>query len=169
MDKSERKLMLTPCCLDDNAVHHDSLPPLAYDDSQLPNPSVNTSAGQVVLDKQVDCGDQRWDNLWPWTPPWSSTSGPALQMVTPPEAPLIPCGQVQALAPRPAPDTPLLHLAISSGNCETMKMLLVDDDIFIDERDTAGFTALQRAVLLGKSDMVALLLKHGASVTSRNV
>lgn len=66
------------------------------------------------------------------------------------------------------PGTSILHLAVSKGNCEVLKMLLQDDEIYIDEKDNAGFTPLQRAVMMGNADMVAVLLEHGADLVSRD-
>ncbi|KAH9904931.1 hypothetical protein F4778DRAFT_780099 [Xylariomycetidae sp. FL2044] len=75
--------------------------------------------------------------------------------------------QQQQLPPLPAAPTPapLLHLATAGGHVETMKVLLRDADISINERDDAGFTPLQRAVMLGRTQIVSLLLEHGADVS----
>jgi len=56
----------------------------------------------------------------------------------------------------------LLHLAVAGGHASVLKMLLQRCDIPVDARDAAGYTALQRAVFAGRSEMVALLLEHGA-------
>jgi hypothetical protein len=63
-----------------------------------------------------------------------------------------------------APDAgePIIHLAIARGNIDTLRLLLQDCHVSVNVRDRAGYTPLQRAVISGRTDMVALLIKHGA-------
>ncbi|KAF3480035.1 uncharacterized protein GIQ15_07011 [Arthroderma uncinatum] len=58
--------------------------------------------------------------------------------------------------------TSLLHMAVAGNHIETIKVLLQDDRVMIDDEDSDGFTALQRAVMSGKSEIVKLLLEHSA-------
>ena len=69
-----------------------------------------------------------------------------------------------ALGTTEVPTESLLHLSIVGGHPEILKLLLQDVEIFIDEKDSAGFTPLQRAVMAGRADMVAILLENGADV-----
>lgn len=59
-------------------------------------------------------------------------------------------------------DEPLIHIAIARGTINTLKLLLKTYPISVNKRDKAGYTPLQRAVISGKTDMVALLIEHGA-------
>ncbi|KAK6208590.1 hypothetical protein QIS74_12108 [Colletotrichum tabaci] len=81
-----------------------------------------------------------------------------------------PCAsQPSAASPQPLlpkPTVPLLHLSIASGQLDTLRLLLQRQDIAINCRDGSGFTPLQRAVMLGRTDMVALLLEHGADLSN---
>lgn len=61
----------------------------------------------------------------------------------------------------PHEHTNLLHLAVASGNADTLRLVLENIDIATDVRDALGFTALERAVLQGRTDLVAVLLDHG--------
>ena len=45
-------------------------------------------------------------------------------------------------------------------------MLLQADDIDIDLEDSQGYTPLQRAVMAGRADIVAILLEHGADINN---
>ncbi|KAK6086188.1 hypothetical protein SCUP515_00548 [Seiridium cupressi] len=63
---------------------------------------------------------------------------------------------------------PLLHLAIESGHLDTLRLLLQRFDISINAKDSSGYTALQRAVILGRTDMVSILLEHGADISGNN-
>ncbi|KAI0448874.1 hypothetical protein F5B21DRAFT_509718 [Xylaria acuta] len=67
---------------------------------------------------------------------------------------------------KPLPETtaPLLHFAIAGGNVETLRLLLLRHDVNINGKDNSGYTALQRAVMCGRTDMAAMLLERGASV-----
>ncbi|KAF2998033.1 hypothetical protein E8E14_003146 [Neopestalotiopsis sp. 37M] len=60
---------------------------------------------------------------------------------------------------------PLLHLAVESGQLDTLRLLLQRYDISINAKDNSGYTALQRAVMLGRTDMVSVLLEHGADIS----
>ncbi|KAI8629010.1 hypothetical protein F5Y19DRAFT_104714 [Xylariaceae sp. FL1651] len=68
--------------------------------------------------------------------------------------------------PKPLPETtaPLLHFAVAGGNVETLRLLLQRHDVNINGRDNSGYTALQRAVMCGRTDMAAMLLERGAVV-----
>ncbi|KAL4769215.1 hypothetical protein BDW60DRAFT_219110 [Aspergillus nidulans var. acristatus] len=57
--------------------------------------------------------------------------------------------------------TPLLHRGCGES-LDTVKVLLQDERVLIDEEDSEGFTPLQRAVMHGRSDIVKLLLEHRA-------
>lgn len=109
--------------------------------------------------------DQPWDSaVWPWTPGPDPPKEQHREPMSPSAAPSV------SLTPalQPSPRSSILHLSISSGNCEILKMLLQDDEIYIDEKDSAGFTPLQRAVMAGRADMVAVLLEHGADINGRD-
>ncbi|KAI1323567.1 hypothetical protein F5Y16DRAFT_336442 [Xylariaceae sp. FL0255] len=68
--------------------------------------------------------------------------------------------------PKPVPETtaPLLHFAVAGGNIETLRLLLQRYDVNINGRDNSGYTALQRAVMSGRTDIAAMLLERGATV-----
>jgi hypothetical protein len=72
--------------------------------------------------------------------------------------------------PKPLPETtaPLLHFAVAGGNVETLRLLLQRHDVNINGRDNTGYTALQRAVMCGRTDMAAMLLERGAIVEGDN-
>ncbi|KAH6651493.1 hypothetical protein BKA67DRAFT_660301 [Truncatella angustata] len=63
---------------------------------------------------------------------------------------------------------PLLHLAVESGNMDTLRLLLQRFDISINAKDGTGCTALQKAVMLGRADMVSVLLEHGADISGND-
>ena len=67
-----------------------------------------------------------------------------------------------ALQRLPDASEPLIHLAIARGKIDTLRLLLQDCHISVNERDKAGYSPLQRAVISGRTDMVALLIDHGA-------
>lgn len=54
----------------------------------------------------------------------------------------------------------LLHLAVSSGHLDTLQLLLRYGAASLDAKDAEGFTALQRAVMSGRTDLVSALLQH---------
>ncbi|KAB8224744.1 hypothetical protein BDV33DRAFT_199416 [Aspergillus novoparasiticus] len=69
--------------------------------------------------------------------------------------------------PGPSPSrgqTSLLHLAVASGNADTLRLLLRDYRMSTRKRDATGYTPLQRAVLCGRTDLVSILLEHGNDV-----
>ncbi|KAI0158273.1 hypothetical protein GGR57DRAFT_41925 [Xylariaceae sp. FL1272] len=68
--------------------------------------------------------------------------------------------------PKSVPETtaPLLHFAVAGGNTETLRLLLQRYDVNINGRDSCGYTALQRAVMCGRTDMAAMLLERGAVI-----
>lgn len=57
----------------------------------------------------------------------------------------------------------LLHIAVAGNHIDTVKVLLQDERVMIDEEDSDGFTPLQRAVMHGRSEIVKLLLEHSAN------
>ncbi|KAI0597066.1 hypothetical protein F4775DRAFT_593800 [Biscogniauxia sp. FL1348] len=69
-------------------------------------------------------------------------------------------------APRSLPDAnaPILHLAVAGGHIDTLRILLRQCQVSVNVRDSAGYTPLQRAIISGHTEIVALLLKHGAEV-----
>ncbi|KAI1492595.1 hypothetical protein F5X96DRAFT_625826 [Biscogniauxia mediterranea] len=64
----------------------------------------------------------------------------------------------------PETTAPLLHFAVAGGHIDTLRLLLQRCDVNINGRDNAGYTALQRAVMNGRTDMAAMLLERGAAV-----
>jgi ankyrin repeat protein len=56
----------------------------------------------------------------------------------------------------------LLHLAVEGDHINTIKVLLQNQRVMVDEEDGDGFTPLQRAVMGGKTEIVKLLLEHNA-------
>ncbi|KAI1445966.1 hypothetical protein F5Y02DRAFT_417577 [Annulohypoxylon stygium] len=64
----------------------------------------------------------------------------------------------------PETTAPLLHFAVAGGHIDTLRLLLQRYDVNVNGRDNAGYTALQRAVMAGRTDMAALLLERGAIV-----
>jgi hypothetical protein len=85
---------------------------------------------------------------------------------TPPELPNM--NYSESGAEQPPGHTSLLHLAVASGNADTLRLLLRNFDMSIDMRDAAGYTPLERAVLYGFADLVAILLEHGIDVASED-
>ncbi|KAJ5259400.1 hypothetical protein N7478_012381 [Penicillium angulare] len=59
--------------------------------------------------------------------------------------------------------TSLLHMAVAGNHLDTVKVLLQDERVMIDEEDSEGFTPLQRAVMHGRSEIVKLLLEFRAN------
>jgi hypothetical protein len=53
-----------------------------------------------------------------------------------------------------AQSTSLLHFAVAGNHIDTIKVLLQDERVMIDDKDNEGFTPLQRAVMNGKTDIV---------------
>ena len=58
--------------------------------------------------------------------------------------------------------TSLLHMAVAGNHIDTIKILLQDERVMIDDKDSDGFTPLQWAVKHGRSEIVELLLEHSA-------
>ncbi|KAK8034691.1 hypothetical protein PG993_009686 [Apiospora rasikravindrae] len=75
-------------------------------------------------------------------------------------------GEQQQQGPPGLPETsaPLLHMAVAGGSMDTLRLLLQRYDVAINGLDAQGYTPLQRAVVSGRTDMVGVLLEHGASV-----
>lgn len=73
--------------------------------------------------------------------------------------------QLAAGSSQPIPDAgePLLHLAVAGGHIDVIQYLLENGHVSVDSRDSAGYTPLQRAVMTGRTDMVALLLLAGSN------
>ncbi|KAI2641002.1 hypothetical protein GGS21DRAFT_502605 [Xylaria nigripes] len=65
--------------------------------------------------------------------------------------------------PLPEITAPLLHFAIVGGSIETLKLLLQQPNINLDARDSAGYTALQRALMCGRTDLASMLMERGAT------
>ncbi|KAK8015929.1 hypothetical protein PG991_008817 [Apiospora marii] len=64
-----------------------------------------------------------------------------------------------AASPQP---TSLLHLAVAGGHVDTLRLLLQRlDPEALNARDDRGYTALECAVMEGRTDLVAVLLEHG--------
>ncbi|KAG8411846.1 hypothetical protein J3458_015142 [Metarhizium acridum] len=72
--------------------------------------------------------------------------------------------QLAAGSSQPIPNAgePLLHLAVAGGHIDMLQYLLENGNVSVDARDSAGYTPLQRAVMTGRTDMVALLLQAGS-------
>ncbi|KAK6863686.1 hypothetical protein PG995_000214 [Apiospora arundinis] len=68
----------------------------------------------------------------------------------------------------PASEGSLLHLAVSSGHLDTLQLLLRHGAEPIDAKDSEGYTALQRAVMSGRTDLVGALLQHKPPTSSNN-
>lgn len=65
---------------------------------------------------------------------------------------------VPATSPQP---TSLLHLAVAGGHVDTLRLLLQRlDPGALNARDDRGYTALECAVMEGRTDLVAVLLEH---------
>lgn len=60
--------------------------------------------------------------------------------------------------------TSLLHIAVAGNHIATIKVLLQDERVMVDDKDSDGFTPLQRAVMHGRSEIVKLLLEHSADM-----
>jgi len=75
----------------------------------------------------------------------------------------------RASTSEPGPSEPLVHLAVAGGQIEVLRFLLTSCQLSVNVRDSAGYTALQRAVMSGRTDMVALLIRAGANVNENEV
>lgn len=56
--------------------------------------------------------------------------------------------------------TSLLHMAVARNHVDTIRVLLQDRRVAVDEKDDEGFTPLEQAVMQGRSEAVKLLLEH---------
>ncbi|PVI05769.1 hypothetical protein DM02DRAFT_650441 [Periconia macrospinosa] len=67
--------------------------------------------------------------------------------------------------PEIAPDVnaSLLHLAVASGQLETVRLIIKHNNYLILERDSKGYTPIQLAIMSGLTDIVELLLENGGS------
>ena len=61
----------------------------------------------------------------------------------------------------PESNASLLHFAVAGGNIETLRLLLKYKPHLIGVRDADGYTPIQRAIMVRRTDMVALFLEHG--------
>lgn len=61
----------------------------------------------------------------------------------------------------PDSNASLLHFAVAGGQIETLKLLLQHQQVALDVKDSGGYTPIQRAIMLGRTDMVATLLDFG--------
>ncbi len=61
----------------------------------------------------------------------------------------------------PDSNASLLHFAVAGGQIETLKLLLQHQRVALDVQDSGGYTPIQRAIMLGRTDMVATLLQFG--------
>src|SRR5947207_4014133 len=62
----------------------------------------------------------------------------------------------------------LIIKAAKSGNIAAARQLLEADRLLVEARDSDGSTPLHCAAWKGHSEVVALLLDHGADVNARN-
>lgn len=60
---------------------------------------------------------------------------------------------------------PLIHLAITRGSVDALRLLLRNHPSSVNVRDKAGYTPLQRAVINGRTDLMSLLIEHNADLT----
>ncbi|KAI0169895.1 hypothetical protein GGR52DRAFT_487224 [Hypoxylon sp. FL1284] len=132
--------------LDDGAVAHGTN---AYATS--PDSDLNSSANWSPLDRKSGGSGNR-----------PSSSSLASTFLTSVDG----VADLQQQQQHSFPDTtaPLLHFAVAGGHIDTLRLLLQRYDVNVNGRDTAGYTALQRAVMAGRTDMAALLLERGAVV-----
>ncbi|OAP62563.1 hypothetical protein AYL99_01790 [Fonsecaea erecta] len=73
--------------------------------------------------------------------------------------------QSKVATPEPVSNTaPLLHMAVAGNHSDVISVLLQDAEISVNEKDNAGFTPLQLAVMLGRTQIVSQLLEYGADV-----
>jgi hypothetical protein len=103
---------------------------------------------------------------------WSTFDGKAIQRARSPSSASTFLSNLSAgEVPGSLPETqaPLLHLAVAGGHLDTLRLLLQRFDISINGKDTAGYTPLQRAVMSGRTDMVAVLLEYGACINGDDV
>ena len=61
----------------------------------------------------------------------------------------------------PDSNASLLHFAVAGGHVETLQLLLQHQQAALDVKDSEGYTPIQRAIMLGRTDMVAILLQFG--------
>ncbi|KAI1177268.1 hypothetical protein F4777DRAFT_587311 [Nemania sp. FL0916] len=110
-----------------------------------PDSDLNSAAGWSAVDRKI--------------------ARPGSSSVTPPFMTNSKVGDVPDMS-KPLPETtaPLLHFAIAGGNVETLRLLLQRSDVNINGKDHSGYSALQRAVMCGRTDMAAMLLERGAAV-----
>lgn len=68
----------------------------------------------------------------------------------------------------PRPSLSLIHLAVAAGNADTLRLLLQDLELPVNQRDHAGYTPLQRAIMSGSTDLVTVLLENGAGAATED-
>ncbi|UJR23280.1 hypothetical protein I4U23_026297 [Adineta vaga] len=61
-----------------------------------------------------------------------------------------------------------MQIAVSRGNIESMTRLLNTSDIDINHRDQYGMSYLEHAILMGRLDMVDLLIRYGCDLFQGN-
>lgn len=61
----------------------------------------------------------------------------------------------------PESNASLLHFAVAGGNIETLRLLLKHKPHLTGIRDADGYTPIQRAIMVRRTDMVALFLENG--------
>ncbi|KAM0716790.1 hypothetical protein Q7P37_008235 [Cladosporium fusiforme] len=89
--------------------------------------------------------------------PWSDVDNPPAQRLSTNQTPPPSYGDPGLTFPHRG--SSLLHLAVASGNADTLRILL--QYTVTSTRDIAGYTPLERAVLAGRTDLVKILLEHG--------
>ncbi|CAF0861327.1 unnamed protein product [Didymodactylos carnosus] len=60
--------------------------------------------------------------------------------------------------------TSAMNIAFTRGNVESMKRLLSNFDIDINQQDSYGMSYLEHSILLGSYDMVDLLIRYGCDL-----
>ena len=146
-------------------THSHPLPIIQSDSNTMPLQNIPlTHHSDLTI--QSAGSDQPWNaSLWPWSPP-REPDAPKAQHREWTAPPIPTCACSTSAAQQPRLHSSILHLSVESGNCDILKMLLQADDIYIDEVDSQGYTPLQRAVIAGRADIVAILLEHGADVNN---
>ncbi|KAF2148615.1 hypothetical protein K461DRAFT_316377 [Myriangium duriaei CBS 260.36] len=130
-------------------------------DAHIPSALIGTDTS---TDRQTNGFNAFWDVSWnpneftaePCVNPTMQAFGTFLHLPTLPH--VTETGQVAETRQL------VLHLAITSGHCDILRMLLAVDEVDMNERNRAGSNPLQFAIISGKTDMVAILLEHGADI-----
>ncbi|KAK1754458.1 hypothetical protein QBC47DRAFT_414422 [Echria macrotheca] len=147
---------------------HPPPPPTTF---PSPTPRSGMTADDILMDNHHSFHHRR--TYIPPSPPLIPSTTPPMGHILPHP---IPPSSRGTPTPGPGPEgcvcssamhtpdasEPLIHLAVAHGNLHTLRFLLRDCHVPVDMRDKAGYTPLQRAVITGRTDMVALLIQHGA-------